>query len=290
MAVVTASSSPDWSPADNPHAIAISEAQWWQRTVQLAVLRLRDPDDQRIAWFSSRQIDARQLVFALRQILNAERLVAAAMEACGVDAAAHEALARARQQFVDALPGIKDMRDALMHFDEWSRGQGRGPQKRRRDAGDALRDVAREYWGFGYDPPAGVVSLGPYTIRVETADQAAAAMSWAIYEAACAVDQAIATELLARAVGVLNHAGISCAAKSAEEGSLWVRIRDDSRVWLSLTVPGLDERHRCELAELVINSLENAGLRLVSIDQAENLDPVARLLREEALYVVSDVT
>lgn len=161
MSVVTAAVPPDWSPADNPHAIAVSEAQWWQRAVQLAVLRLRDADDQRISWFSSRQIDARQLVFALRQILNAERLVAVVLEARGVDTAAHEALARARQRFEDALPGIKDMRDALIHFDAWSRGQGRGPQKGCRDAGGALRDVAREYWGFGYDPNAGAVSPWP---------------------------------------------------------------------------------------------------------------------------------
>jgi hypothetical protein len=211
---VTASVPPDWSPADNPHAIAISEAQWWQRAVQLAVLRLREPDNQRISWFSSRQIDARQLVFALRQILNAERLVAVAMEARGVDAAAHEALARARQRFENALPGIKDMRDALMHFDEWSRGQGRGPQKDRRNAGGALRDVAREYWGFGYDPNAGAVSLGPYTIRVDTADQAAKDLCWAIYQAARAVDQANATELHSRTVGVLNNAGVSYASTS----------------------------------------------------------------------------
>jgi hypothetical protein len=147
MSAVTATARPDWSPADNPHAIAISEAQWWQSAVRLAVLRLREPDDLSISWFSSRQIDARQLVFALRQILNAERLVAVAMEARGVDAAAHGALAHAKRRFEDALPGIKDMRDALMHFDEWSRGEGRGPQKDRRHAGEALRDVAREYWG-----------------------------------------------------------------------------------------------------------------------------------------------
>ncbi len=285
---MTASVPPDWSPADNPHAIAISEAQWWQRAVQLAVLRLREPDDQRISWFSSRQIDARQLVFALRQILNAERLVAVAMR--GVDTAAHEALAHARQRFEDALPGIKDMRDALMHFDEWSRGQGRGPQKGRRDAGGALRDVAREYWGFGYDPSAGAVSLGPYIIGVDTADQAARDLSWAIYQAARAVDQANATELLSRTVGVLNKAGVSCASTSANEVSIWLRVKDDSRVWLSLTAVGLDQQERRELSEQVVNVLSNAGLRLVSIRQAEGLEPAERLLRGEALYVGSDAT
>jgi len=286
---VTASVPPDWSPADNPHAIAISEAQWWQRAVQLAVLRLREPDDQRISWFSSRQIDARQLVFALRQILNAERLVAVAMETRGVGTAAREALAQARQRFEDALPGIKDMRDALMHFDEWSRGAGRGPQKDRRNAGEALRDVAREYWGFGYDPSAATVSLGPYTIRVDSAEQAAKDLSWAIYQAAREVDRAIAAELLARTVEVLNNAGISSAPTSSEAASLWVRVKDDSRAWLSLTAVGLNPPEQRELSERVVSVLADAGLHLVSIRQGEDLKPVERLLRGEPLYVDSRV-
>jgi hypothetical protein len=285
MSVVTATVPPDWSPADNPHAIAISEAQWWQSAAQLAVLRLCDPDDQRISWFSSRQIDARQLVFALRQILNAERLVVAAMEARGVGTGALEALAHARQRFEDALPGIKDMRDALTHFDEWSRGKGHGPQKDRRNAGEALRDVAREYWGFGYDPNAGTVSLGPYTIQVDAADQAAKDLSWAIYQAAREVDQANAAELLSRTAELLNNAGISCASTSPEEVSLWVRVKDDSRVWLSLTAGGPNQPERRELSEQIVSVLTQAGLRLVSINQAENLEPAERLLRGEALYV-----
>jgi hypothetical protein len=286
MSVVTASVPPDWSPADNPHAIAISEAQWWQRAVQLAVLRLRDTDDQRISWFSSRQIDARQLVFALRQILNAERLVGVAMAARDVDTAAHEALARARRRFEDALPGIKNMRDALMHFDEWSRGEGRGPQKNRRKAGAALRDVAQEYWGFGYDPGAGAVSLGPYTIQVDTADQAAKDLSWAIYQAARAVDQANATELRSRTVSVLSNAGISSSSTSAEDASLWVRVKEDSRAWLSLAAVGLNHQQRRELSEQVVRVLTDAGLRLVSINQGENLEAAERLVRGgEALYV-----
>jgi hypothetical protein len=288
MSVVTAAVPPDWSPADNLHAIAISEAQWWQKAARLAVLRLRDSDDQRISWFSSRQIDARQLVFALRQILNAERLVTVAMQARGVDAAALDALADARQRFEDALPGVKDMRDALMHFDEWSQGKGRGPQKDRRDAGEAFRDVAREYWGFGYDPNAGIVSLGPYTIEVDEADQAAIDLSWAIVQAARSVDRANAAELLSRTVEVLNNAGISCASVSSEEVFLWVRVKDDSRAWLSLTAIGLNQPQRREVSEQIVSVLSKAGLRLVSVMQAENLQPAERLLRGEALYVESD--
>lgn len=287
--VVTASVPADWSPADNPHAIAISEAQWWQRAVQLAVLRLRDPDDQRISWFSSRQIDARQLVFALRQILNAERLVAVALVSCDVDAAASDALAEARQRFEDLLPGIKDMRDALMHFEDWSRGEGRfGPQRDRRRAGKALRDIAREFWGFGYDPNANTVFLGPYTIRVDLADQAAKELSWAIYQAAREIDRKNADELLARTTQVLTNAGISCSP--AQETSLWVRVKDDSRVWLSLNAGNLNEQERRELAEQIVGALSSVRLHLASIMQAEDLETTERLVRGEALFVESGAT
>jgi hypothetical protein len=227
-------------------------------------------------------------VFALRQILNAERLVAVAMETRRVDTAAHDALAHARQQFEGALPGIKDTRDALMHFDEWSRGKGRGPQKNRREAGGAVRDVAREDWGFGYDPNAGTVSLGSYTIQVDAADQAAKDLSWAIYRAAYEVDQANAAELLSRTVELLNNAGISCASTSSGEVVIWARVKDDSRAWLSLTTAGQNQPERRQLSEQVVSILADSGLRLVSIRQAENLEPAERLLRGEALYVESD--
>jgi hypothetical protein len=282
MLVVTETTPRDWSPADNPHAIAISEAQWWQRAVQLAVLRLRDPDDQRISWFSSRQIDARQLVFALRQLLSAARLADVAMEAHGIDATAREALGHARQRFEDALPGIKDMRDALMHFEDWSRGEGRsGPQRDRRNAGEALRDVAREFWGFGYDPGAGTVSLGPDTINVDTADRAARELSWAIYQASREVDQANAAVLLARTIEVLTAAGIACSP--AQEAPLWVRVKD-SRIWLSLITAGQSDQRRA-LAEQVVDALTSAQLRLVSIRQAEDLEAAERLVLGETLFV-----
>jgi hypothetical protein len=284
---VTDSTSTNWSPADNPQAIAISEAEWWQWAVQLAVLRLQDPDDQRIAWPSSRQIDARQLIFALRQLLSAARLADLAMEARGVDAAARDALAQARREFEDALPGIKDMRDALMHFEDWSRGEGKfGPQRDRRNAGEALRDIAREYWGFGYDPNAGTVSLGPYTIDVDIVAQAAKKLSWAVYMASHTVDQANAVALLDTTVRVLTAAGVSCSP--TPEASLWVRVKDDSRVWLSLVAADVDEQEQRELGEQVVDALSTAGLHLVSIRQAEDLGAVERLIRGEALFVESN--
>jgi hypothetical protein len=143
---VTTTSTDDWSPADNPYAIAVSQAQLWRDVVRLTITRMRDEDDRRAGFFSSQQLDAHVLVMTLRQLLTAEQLEQVALEELGIDTAVREELAHARKRFEDALPGIKNMRDALMHFDEWSRGTGRGPQKDRVKAGEAMRDVARDYW------------------------------------------------------------------------------------------------------------------------------------------------
>jgi hypothetical protein len=61
------------------------------------------------------------------------------------------------------------MRDALVHFDEWARGEGSGPQKKDVLAGKALRDVASMYWAFAYDPEKDTITLGPYVVQVDTA-------------------------------------------------------------------------------------------------------------------------
>jgi hypothetical protein len=142
----------NWSPADNSYSIAMSQAQWWNESARLAILRMRRNDDARFGWFSAQQIDARQLVVALRQLLTAEDLEQFALEDLGIDQAVRDTLARARQRFEDALPGVKDMRDGLLHFEEWSRGMGRGPQQTQRNNGVLPRDVARHFWGFGFDP------------------------------------------------------------------------------------------------------------------------------------------
>jgi len=200
-----------WSPADNPYAIAVSEAQWWRDAARLAVPRMRDDDDRRIAWFGSQQIDARQLIFVLRQLLAAEHLEQVALAAVGIDPAVSQALTEARARFEQALPDIKHMRDALVHFDEWSHGSGKyGPQRKARDAGAALRDVAREFWSFGYDPSAGTVSLDPFRIHIDDADRAARELCHAIYLAARKVDENSTAELRTKTTTALTGADIAC--------------------------------------------------------------------------------
>lgn len=270
-----------WSPADNPYAIAVSEAQWWLRCAQLACRRMHDGDDPRSSVFSSRQIDARQLVVALWQLLMAEKLQQVALRALGMDRAVCAELSRARQRFEKALPGIKHMRDALMHFDEWARGEGSGPQKKDVLAGKALRDVASMYWGFAYDPEDDTITLGPYVVQVDTAVRAATALADDIYQAARAVDQQNAAELRARTVEAIAATGLSCGSAG---DALTVSPGRDTRVWLSLdtTAAGHDRR---ALSEQVIAALAVVGLQLVSFAEPQSNNPAERLRTGEALYV-----
>ncbi|WP_147252468.1 hypothetical protein [Micromonospora endolithica] len=269
----------DWSPADNPHAIAVSEAQWWQRTAQLAIRRLQDPDDDRISWFSSRQIDARQLIFALRQLLNAEQLVQAALEDLGVDEAVRDALGRARLQYETSLPGLQHIRDALMHFDEWARGKGRGPPKRRVDSGVSLRQVAGDYWGFAYDPDAGTISLGPYRIRVDVVEESVARLSDAIYLAARAIDQRKALDLKFQVLEALAASGIPC---NASDTPIRVILGRDCRVWLSLAREP-DAGADISPAQRIIEALRSINVGVVSMTRPDDLDLAGRLTAGEAL-------
>lgn len=155
-----------WSPTDNPYAIAVSEATWWRCAVQLAVGRLDDVVDSRAAPVSSTQIDARNLVFALVQLLAAEALEQHALRDLEIDSAVIDALSEARDRYLRALPGIQHMRNALTHFEEWSLGQGRQPQKVHVAAGSEPRDVAAHFWGFGYDQAAREIRLGPFTLEL----------------------------------------------------------------------------------------------------------------------------
>jgi len=81
------------------------------------------------------------------------------------------------------------MRNALMHFDDWAMGRGRGPQKAGVIAGSEPRDVARRYWGFGYHQDERVVRLGPFKVEVAKAAPAALDLAQAIHAAAQEVDR-----------------------------------------------------------------------------------------------------
>ena len=278
---MTETSRDDWSPADDPYATAVSEAQWWQRAAHLAILRLRGRDDL-VGGFSSRQIDARQLVLALRQILAAEKLEQLALEELGIDPRVGAELAKARQRFEEALPGIKNMRDALTHFDEWSRGEGRGAQRERVKAGAALRDVARDFWGFGYDPTTETVAMGPYKIEVTAADQAARELSWAIYMAARAVDEKRIAELRSAVVSALTSAGLLPGGDA-----ILISPGQDLRISISLKADAANpDDGLSDLATSIAAVLTDARLRLVAPSEPQSKDTAERLARGETLQVL----
>lgn len=275
-----------WSPADNPYAIAHSEAQWWKDAALLAISRMRRNDERRIGPSSSQQIDARQLVFALRQLLSAEELEQFALRELGIDQAIRASLSQARQRFEEVLPGIKDMRDGLMHFEEWARGMGRGPQKKQRNDGALPRDVARHFWGFGFDPKDGVVSFGPYRIAIDAAERATRELALAIWLAAREVDKRNTAELRTRTVAALDMAGI---AEGSPDAGFKVSPGHDLTICLSLDrAPGMGYHTDSELAQRIVAALAEGGLRLVSSADPEDRDTAARLARGEPLYVEVD--
>lgn len=278
---MTATPQDDWSPADHPYAIAVSEAQWWLHMVELSRLRIRRGEERWTQPFSSEQIDARVVILALRQLLAAEQLEQLSLKALDIDPTVGHTLKAARDRFEDALPGIKHMRDALTHFEDWSRGEGRGePQRSRRGAGEELRDIARTFSGFGYDSRAGTITLGPYKIGVETASRAAHMLCEAIYAAAREVDKKTAADLRAKAVRILIDAGVQHAMA---DRLLPLYYGFDLRLQLSTDIEALDGR--AELARQVTTALASARIRLMSSSHPQAQDIAERLARGESLYV-----
>lgn len=163
-----------WSPADNPHAIAVSEGWWWLRTVALCARRIQQGHD------PERQVDARLFIVALHLLVRAADMETAAI---GQDKAAR--LRQACQRFEKRVPGLSGARNVLMHFDEYARGRGRMQQD-----DDDPAAAARRFWQFGYDPGSGNVVVGPYQINVDQAASQAKELFAALYASASAVDPA----------------------------------------------------------------------------------------------------
>jgi hypothetical protein len=283
MVAMSDSADNDWSPADYPYAIAVSESQWLRATVALTVERMHG-DDIHVGWFSSRQIDARTLAVALRQLLAAEKLEQIALKELGIDPAVGAALRQARLRFEDALPDIKHVRDGITHFEDWSRGQGQGPQRVARDAGAVPREVARDHWSFGYDPVIDNVTMGPYTFSVAAALPATAELCDAIYAAACAVDARNTAEIRQQTVQALTDAAIGCEPPA---GQVLVSPGGDLRIWLSLVLAALPEDDGIGVAERVVTAISDAGLRLESSTYPQAVDMAQRMADGETLRVRS---
>ncbi|WP_256726548.1 hypothetical protein [Streptomyces acidiscabies] len=271
----------DWSPADNPYSIALSESSWLRATVALTVARMHG-DDVQVGWFSSRQIDARTLVVALRQLIAAVKLERIALKDLGMPQAVITALDKAEQDFLDSLPDIKHVRDGLTHFEDWARGQGGGPQSDARKKNAVLRDVARDFWSFGYNPAADTVTMGPFAFSVSAAVPATEALCTAIYAATREVDQRTTAELHAEVVQALTAATIPCAPL---QGPVLVSQGQDMRIWLSFDLNRVPDEERGDMALRVATAIGGAGLRLTSSTFPEAQDVTERLVAGEVLRV-----
>lgn len=270
----------DWSPADNPYAIAVSEAGWLKATVVLTVQRMHG-DDQPTGWFSSRQIDARTLIVALRQLLATVKLEQIALKDLGMSPGVVDALELAQQRYEDALPGIRHVRDGLAHFEDWARGKGAGPQAAARKVG-APRDVSRDSSSFRYDSATDTVMTGPFTIPVSAAIPAASELCAAICTAARAVDLKIAAEVHSRVIQAITGAGIPCGGP---KGPVVVSPDDDTGIHLFFNLSTIPESERTELAARVVAALAGAGLQLRPQRFPEACDTQERLVVGEALMV-----
>lgn len=271
----------DWSPADNPYAIAVSEAQWWREAVHLTITRMRRNEDRPLGAFSSKQIDARYVIIALRQILTAEQLEQDALSDLGIDRAVQERLQDARRKYEELLPGITHMRNALTHFDAWSRGKGHGPQAEQLRAGQSARDVARTHWGFSFDPRTDTVLFGVYALQLNVAESAARDLCAAIYTAAREVDSARTTRRRAKVVDALSTAGKACDTPGAV---IKVSPGHDTIVWLSLDMPdGEREGQREDVAARIVGALSSAGMRLI-VPTGSDPNAIQHLAHGEPLY------
>ncbi len=281
MLIMDESAVDSWSPADNPYAIAVSEAQWARRDVALCVRRIHAGDEV-VSGFDSRQIDARHLCIALRQLLTAETLEQAALADLGMDPEVGQALKQARKRFELSLPDITQIRNGLIHFENWSRGLGHGPQSQRVKAGNEPRDVARAFWGFGYDITTDTVSMGPYRINVTAAEEAAAELAHAIYMAARAVDMKNTADHRDSAAQVLTDAEVPCAPA----GPVQVSAGLDGRVWLSLDSAAVaEEAERHTLSRRALSALAGAGFGITSLGHFPADDPALQLAAGQALRI-----
>lgn len=172
----------NWSPAENPYAIAVSQSWWALHSLLLFAEAARS------GFGHEQQIYARQVFGQLRLLRLCATLQAGEIERLGIGEADRERLARAIEEFDSATPGAKSARDMVEHFDDYARGKGLLQRREIRENGLSVYEAAALYWGGGYDPTTEQITEGPIVIHVPSAIAASEALHLAIYAAGKAVD------------------------------------------------------------------------------------------------------
>jgi hypothetical protein len=172
----------DWSPADNPYAIAVSQSWFAINSLTLFASKARSELG------PEQQIYARQIFGQLRLLRRCAGLQAGELKRLGVPDVHRDRLDQAIAAFDEATEGATDARNILEHFDEYARGKGKLQRKAIKDQGMGLSEAAALYWGGGYDPTTEQLSEGPFVIVVPDAVAASEALYQEIYVAGKAVD------------------------------------------------------------------------------------------------------
>jgi hypothetical protein len=172
----------EWSPAENPYAIAVSQSWWALQTLLLFASQARDAVGHR------QQIYARQIFGQLRLLRICARMQADELERLGVSEVDRDRLNQAIEEFDKATPDATAGRNMLEHFDEYARGKGILQKRAIREEGLSVYEAAAVYWGGGYDPTTEQITEGPIVIHVPTALAASEVLYLAISAAGKAVD------------------------------------------------------------------------------------------------------
>jgi hypothetical protein len=172
----------EWSPAENPYAIAVSQSWWALQALLLFASEASNALDHR------QQIYARQIFGQLRLLRLCARMQADELESLGVSELERDRLNGAIEVFDTATPEATSARNMLEHFDEYARGKGVLQKRAIREEGLSVYEAAAVYWGGGYDPTTEQITEGPIVIHVPTALAASEALHRAIYAAGKAVD------------------------------------------------------------------------------------------------------
>jgi hypothetical protein len=173
----------EWSPAENPYAIAVSQSWWVLQALLLFASEASGAVDHR------QQIYARQIFGQLRLLRLCARMQADELEGLGVSEVARDRLNQAIEDFDTATPDAVAARNMLEHFDDYVRArQGRTPEASDpRGRAEGLRSGSAVL-GRRVRPTTEQITEGPVVIHVPTALAASEALHHAIYAAGKAVD------------------------------------------------------------------------------------------------------
>ncbi|MGW6857835.1 hypothetical protein [Streptomyces xanthophaeus] len=150
-----------WLHTKHAANIGHTEAWTWETTVQLQLHRVLNGDGYTTI------LDAYQFVMALRMMLRGVEMTRQHLATEPARALLDEGLA----VFTAAVPGGKDARDRIEHFDEYTQGTGRLQHPPKTKPGDRRPDdrLAENFriqfgWRGEGDKRRPILTVGPYPI------------------------------------------------------------------------------------------------------------------------------